>query len=189
MPTAAEVAEFRAAQQGITTLVERDLAAFFASLDLAKPEAARDAMLEYVPELIRLYGLGAASVAADWYDEVRVTDGARGRFRAKPAEPVDVEVRTASTVRRAAAYLFVEGKSGLMLPAVTDPATKYALEPARDTIANAAVADPASRGWRRVTRPGSCDFCQTLSTRVYSHKTDHFDAHGHCLCVAAPVFD
>lgn len=175
------------AQQGVTTLVERDIEDFFLSLNLARPEAARDALLAYLPELIRAHGLVAASVAADWYDELRAQDGIPGRFRATVIEPKDVDEKVAATVRRAAAHLFTP-TPGLMVPALIDPATKYALEPGRDTIAEASIRDPRARGWKRYTRPGSCDFCQMLSMRTYSNRTDHFDAHGHCHCVAAPVW-
>lgn len=181
-------ATLRAAQLGITTLVARDLTAYFGSLDLEEPEKSRDALLLFLPELIRQYGLGAASVAADWYDETRAMSGVKGRFRATPAEPVDVEVRSEATVRRVAGYLFTGGTQPLALPALIDPATKFALEPGRQTITNAAIADQRAMGWRRVTRSGSCDFCETLSTRIYSARTDGFEAHGGCLCTATPVW-
>jgi hypothetical protein len=49
MVTTAELAD---AQGGMRTLVDKDLEEFFASLDLSKPEFARDAMLEHVPVII-----------------------------------------------------------------------------------------------------------------------------------------
>lgn len=178
----------RSAHLGITTLVARDLTAYFGSLNLEKPEAARNALLTFLPALISQYGLGAASVAADWYDETRSDAAVKGRFRAVAAEPVNVEVRAEATVRRVSGYLFTESSRSLALPALIDPATKFALEPGRQTVTNASVADPRARGWRRVTRFESCDFCELLSRRVYSARTDDFDAHGGCLCTPTPVW-
>lgn len=189
MVSRSDVALLRDAQEGVTALVNADLEAFFLSLNLDRPEAAREALLGYLPELIRVHGLSAAAVAADWYDEIREQDGVRGRFRATPMEPQDVAVRCEATVRRTAGYLFTDTPA-LMLPALIDPATRYVLEPARATITEATVADPAARGWRRYTRAGSCDFCQMLAGRghVYSSRTATFESHGHCHCVAAPTW-
>ncbi len=85
MVTSAQVIELRTVQQGVTALLTRDLEAFFASLDLSKPEQARDALLEYLPALILQYGLAGAAAAADWYDEIRATEGVPGRFRSRMA--------------------------------------------------------------------------------------------------------
>src|SRR5690606_39520980 len=68
MVTTAELAD---AQGGMRTLVDKDLEEFFASLDLSKPEFARDAMLEQVPVIIGSYSAMSAAVAADYYDELR----------------------------------------------------------------------------------------------------------------------
>ena len=178
-------------QVGLEALLTRDLQAFFAALDLTKPEQARDALLEFLPAIIREYGLAGAAAAADWYDELRASLGLRDRFRARSASiPPDMDARVEATVRRSAGYLFVEGSAALALPSMLDPATKYVLEPPRLTIVQSTAADPRARGWERVARPGACDFCVLLTKRgaVYTEATAKFESHGHCHCVSAPVW-
>lgn len=191
MVTQTQAAEFRQAQAGILTLLTRDLSAFFASLDLDRPERARDALLEFLPLLVAQYGEAGAAAAADWYDDVRDSDRVPGRYRAEVAEPApDLEVRTEQTVRRAAGYFFIEGSAALALPSMLDPATKYALEPARQTIIQSTERDPRAKGWQRIARAGACDFCRMLTNRgaVYTSRSALFESHGHCHCVAAPAF-
>ncbi|MBK0296290.1 hypothetical protein IAE22_29520, partial [Bacillus sp. S34] len=51
-------------------LTEHD-AFYEESLDLTRPESARDELIEFVPQLVREYGDVAATVAAEWYEQVR----------------------------------------------------------------------------------------------------------------------
>lgn len=198
----------RTAQAGIVSLATTDLEEFFASLDLDKPEVARNALIAFLPMLILRYGMAGATLAADWYDEMRSDEGVKGRYRAAPAEPVNVEVRTEATVRRAMGPAFAlttaatvgllyagqpagTRASGLVLPALTDPMTKMVLEPARETTILSALADPQAAGWQRITRAGSCKFCRMLASKgdVYRRRTADFAAHGNCNCAAAPSWD
>lgn len=194
MVTATAAQEFRLAQVGIGSLVERDLAAFWSSLDLSRPELARDALMAFVPSLTQTYGESAAVVAADWYDEMRAAAGAPGRFRAVMFVPDTTEVAE-RTVRRAAAALFTDNP-GETLWMINGKATKYALAGSRQTIITSTERDPRTVGWQRVTRPGACDFCQMLAGRggVYKRTTVAFAAHGgarggQCRCAAVPSWD
>ena len=51
MPSRADVEALRSSQSGLVLLARRDLEAFWASLDLTRPETARDALLEFLPAL------------------------------------------------------------------------------------------------------------------------------------------
>lgn len=189
MVSPAEADRLRQAQIGVRRLVERDLTAFFASLDLSRPEVARDALLEYVPYLVETYGDSAAAVAADWYDEVRSAESVPGRFRAL-AQPSPYQSAVEETVRRAAGSLFTDSPAGT-LTALLAPSGKYVLAAGRQTIATSTARDPRASGWQRVTRVGACGFCRMLSGRggVYREATAHFAAHGDCNCAAVPSWD
>jgi hypothetical protein len=184
-----QVAELRNTQAGILTLLSRDLAAFFASLDLDKPELARDALLEYLPLLVAQYGEAGAAAAADWFDEARSEERVPGRFRAEVVAPVEPEVIQAS-VRFSAAHLFT-ATPGLALPSLQSSSSKQVLAPLRGTIVRATGRDPRAVGWQRVTRAGSCDFCRFLAQRgaVYKEAAAHFASHGECNCAAVPSWD
>lgn len=190
MVSAADTARLRQAQTGIRVLVERDLAQFFASLNLSSPEAARDALLLFVPELVARYGEAAGTIAADWYDDLRAAERVPGRYRAQAVQSPYAGEATVGLVRRAAGALFTE-TPGEALLALTAKTGKYVLAAARETIVTSTHGDPRSSGWQRVTRAGACSFCTMLAGRgaVYKEATAHFASHGDCNCAAAPSWD
>ena len=194
MPSRADVERIRTANAGVVALATRDLEAFWSTLDLTKPEAARDALLAFTPVLVDQYGEVAATVAADWYDDLRVEAGVRPGFRARMAEPVPAEVVVART-RFGAQHLWTDAPD-LMLPFLTTAVSKYVLAPGRDTIVGSSLADPQAVGWHRETRPSDtyhsgCRMCRMLAGRggVYKRATATFAAHGGCRCVAVPSWD
>lgn len=189
MPTGADAERLRRAQVGIRSLVERDLAAFFASLNLDRPERARDSLLEFVPVLVAQYGESAAVVAADWYDEVRAAERVRGRFRAEmQGSPYQDAVEP--TVRRLAGALFT-GNPGEALTGLMAASGKYALAAGRQTVIHSTDRDRWAVGWQRVVRSGACGFCRLLHGRgaVYKEHTVDFAAHKECNCAAVPSWD
>lgn len=190
MVTSAEARTLKDIQSGVSVLVRDELDAFFGSLNLEKPEKVRDALLQYLPMLVRRYGQGAASVAADWYEEVRAGANVRTRFRAQVADPVEA-LRVERAVRFAAKHLFTAAPA-LALPALRAPLARYAVEPARMTIVQATERDPDAYGWARRTSAGSdCKFCKRLEARgaTYRRSTADFAAHNDCNCVAVPNFN
>lgn len=189
MATAADVAVMRAANAGLVRLATRDLRAFWATLNLDRPEAARDALLRFMPELTARYGEAAAVVAADFYDDLRATEAVRPGFRARMADPVPTAAVQQRT-RFGAQHLFTENPAQT-LAFLTSATTKYVLRPGWDTLTESAKADPAAVGWHRETRPGACRFCRLLAGRgaVYKQSTATFAAHDDCGCVAVPSWD
>lgn len=188
MATRVDVQRIQAANQSIARLAIRDLEAFWSTLDLTRPEAARDALLEFVPTLTATYGEIAATVAADWYEDVREST-VDGRFAAEMAATVERE-RVAARVRFGAGHLFTENPAGT-LAFLAGAVEKYVLQPGRDTITLNTNRDPAAVGWHRETRPGACKFCRMLAGRggVYRRSTVDFAAHDSCHCVAVPSWD
>lgn len=186
---ASDVAVLRAANRGLVALATRDLQAFWSSLDLSRPEAARDALLRFVPALTAQYGEAAAAVAADFYDDLRAAEPVRPGFRARMADPVSTDVVAART-RFGAQHLFTDDPPQ-MLVFLSSAVTKYVLQPGRATIVQSTQADPAASGWHRETRPGACDFCRLLAGRgnIYRAETARFAAHDDCGCVAVPSWD
>lgn len=194
MASAAEVARNRAANAGIVALATRDLNAFWASLDLSKPEAARDALLRFTPVLVDQYGEVAATVAADFYDDLRAVEPVRPGFRARMADPVPAVAVVAQT-RFGAQHLFTDAPDQT-LAFLSTALSKYVLAPGRATIVNNSLRDPAASGWHRETRSSKtytsgCRFCRMLAGRgeVFKKATATFAAHGDCHCVALPSWD
>ena len=185
MVAQADIEQFRAANSDLSQLVRDALEAFFASLDLSKPEAARDALLEFVPVLTQQYGDVAATLAADWYDELRAASGAAGRFRALTSAAVPSGAVEAK-VRYLAGHLWTPEPTA-MLGGLLTATDKYVKQPARNTVA--ANAKREGVRWARVpTGAKTCSWCLILASRdaVFHSKAsaggDGNHYHGDCDC-------
>lgn len=188
MTSRAEAERLRAANRSIVALATRALDRFWASLNLDRPEAARDALLDFLPTLTAAYGDAAATVAADWYEDVREAAGARGVFYADLAEPVPAEQVQAQT-RFGASHLWTPTPISTR-DFLVGVVSKAVQQPGWDTVTRNAGRDNAAEGWRRVTRAGACKFCRMLEGRgaVYKETTATFASHGSCSCAAVPEF-
>ena len=152
------------------------------------PDEAREALQDVLPALVNTYGLAAATISADWYDDARDLVDAKGRFMAIPADlgdqGADILARWGigplfkpeADWRRAR----VQVEGGLQLRIAN--ASRY-------TVAGSSIADPAADGWQR-QGAGSCAFCAMLIGRgaVYTEAGADFAAHDHCRCSAVPAF-
>ena len=193
MPSRAEVEQFAQANRDIRTLVLRDLAAFWASLNTQNATATRDALLEVVPLLVAQYGETAASVAADFYDLLREQAAAPGRFSAILGDPVDVE-ELRGQIRWSIDPLFSANPDpAAALGRLEIKVDEFTLQPGRDTIAASAANDPAKARWARVPVGKTCAFCTVLASRgaVYRSAASAGQArkfHGHCDCTATPFW-
>ena len=181
--------EQRAALRAVTNGAERKLAAAWRRLDPADVSAMIDGLNDLLPAVGDEFGGASAALAADYYEDVRLARGARGRHVVGVAAPVGLARWRAlaawgtkplygSTPNAAAALTLIQG--GLQ----RSVANQY-----RDTIRENSVRDKAAVGWQRVGAP-RCDFCRMLISRgaVYTEATADFDSHDHCGCSAEPVF-
>lgn len=183
---------FEQANNGIADLVERDLLDFLGALNFERPEAVQRALFDFIPALVSEYGDVAASVAADWYDEFRASEGVAGGFRAPLAPPIPPEQVNGRLgyATRASGPLWL-GDSTTLTAFIGLMTNEYALQPGRDTVMQAAHKDNAA--YARVPEPGACKFCLMLASRgfVYSKATagGTHKFHGKCRCNTIPVWD
>lgn len=181
---------FRLANRTLSESVRAALESFFRSLDLSKPDVARDALLEFLPALTEQYGAVAATMAADWYEELRGASGAAGRFQAVTARSVPTEAVEAK-VRYLSGHLWTP-EPATMLGGLLTAADKYVKQPGRDTIAHNAKREGV-RFARVPTGAKTCSWCLTLASRdaVYLSKKsaggDGHKYHGACDCVATRI--
>jgi hypothetical protein len=180
----------------LVTLATADLTEFWRALDRSDAVATRDAVLRFLPGLVQQYGEIGAALAADFYDDFRTeAPQARGSYRAfMPDVEIPVE-QTAAGARWALGSLFgpsdVAAGDAAALTNLSGVTKRLILTPARDTVIENAVADPAAGGWRRVARGAeTCKFCRMLVDRgnVYTEETAAFSAHDDCDCAAEPAF-
>lgn len=172
----------------------RDLAELvrLAQLDLrvvfdrhSDPESARDGLLAVMPALITAYGSAAATLAADWYDDLRDAEALRGpRFAAAPAELPDDE-RSDTLVRWGVGPLFAADPDyRAAFTHIAGGLQRIVADADRFTITQSSNEDRRSPGWERVTS-GGCDWCESMAG---DHTGPEFNSHNHCSCVAAPRF-
>lgn len=172
--------------RGITRLslrANRDLAVLWQQVSDAA--TARQALSDILPALIDTYGAAAATLAAEWYDDLRAKSGAPGSFAALPANIADTgshaligwALQTASDLP--SAQVLVAGGLQRRLSNFS-----------RLTIAESAIADPGADGWQRIGVGANCTFCNMLIGRgaVYSERGADFASHDHCNCQAQPAF-
>lgn len=186
----ARLEEFRQANTQLSALVRAELEAFFLSLNLSRPEAVRDALLEFMPILTDQYGAVAATLAADWYEETRADSGAVGSFRAVTAASVPAGAVEAK-VRYLASHLWTPDPAA-MLGGLLTAADKYVKQPGRDTVASNAAREGVR--WARVpTGAKTCSWCLVLASRdavFLSEKSAKYDKSGeryHGFCDCEPV--
>lgn len=181
--------EVQAALVGVHSLIERDLGLLWAALDLGNPELARDMLIEHVPRLVAAYGDVAATVAADWYDELRAQEVAVGRFRAQLASGVPTEW-VQERVKFGVAPLWTPNPDQALL-FITNATKGYVTQQLGNTVAGSIKADPQGVGWQRIPNSGACKFCLMLADRggVYKKGTARFSAHAGCMCSARPSWD
>lgn len=194
MPSATDIDEFYAAQNALSARAVRDLSEFWSGLDLERPKVAKEQLVTAVPVITTVYGEASAVLAADWYDDMRLTSRVPGRFRAVMAAPFAAEY-VARRVDYGARHLFT-GAPGQTLEFLDGAVNRYVLQPGRETIRESAAADPRAVGWKRETRPSrtfpsGCGFCNVLAGRggVYKWDVAPFASHDDCHCVASPSWD
>lgn len=190
MVAQSDLEEFRGATASLSELVLAEVQDLFDSLDLSRPEDARDALLEVIPALTEEYGLAAAGLAAEWYEEMRVESGAKGAFRATVAPSVEVAA-VQSQIRYHAGHLWTPTPRDA-LGALLTSVDKFVKQPARDTVRVNARREGVR--YARVPRGSkTCAFCLTLASRdaVYTSKKsaggDGNDYHGDCNCVVTRI--
>lgn len=165
----------------LTGLADRDLAVLFGEFDTA--DDARDGLMDVLPRLVAVYGAAAATLGADWYDEIREAAGIDRRFRAITAEPPG---GTDELARWGIGPLFQDEPDWSSAQTLVAGGLQRRIADAdRASVTSSAIADPAAEGWQRVG-VGECDYCKERIGGLYTAAD--FPSHDHCGCVAAPAW-
>jgi hypothetical protein len=180
--------EQRQALIDLTTLAKRDLFALWQSLQGLGATETRDALAALLPSIGDAYGAAAAALAADWFDELRETEGVKGRFLAEPAPDVD-QARWDSLAGWGVDPLFGPNPDwAAALTLISGGLQRTIADRHRLTIVDNSIRDPRASGWKRVGVGDNCGFCRMLIDRghVYTEAGVTFRSHDHCNCAASP---
>ncbi len=184
MPT---INDLRNAVDDLHVLAGNDLRALWRQV--ANADEAREALEDVLPLLVRTYGQAAATVAADWYDDVRDELNISRRFTAITAELGDTG--TDELARWGIGPLFSDTPDFAAARTLVDGGLQRRIaNAARETVRVSSIEDPSAQGWQR-SASGGCAFCRTLAGRgaVYSEASADFASHDFCNCQAVPAFD
>jgi hypothetical protein len=194
------VAAHQADLETVLAVASAEMTAVWTQLVGAPAQTVRDELMAALPVLLSTYGSAAATLGADWYDEMRQLATSPGRFTAIPIDLPDAD-HVNAVVGWATQPLFEpQPAPGTTPETLTGPAAvkarldggwqKLVADMDRDTVRGSLIRDPAAKGWARKTTGKSCPFCVMLAARgaVYSATTAAFASHDHCDCVAVPVF-
>lgn len=172
--------QFRRALRDLNILAQRDVDLLWSSTggDLA-------ALAEVLPDVVQSYGSAAASIAADWYEDVRSDQLVAGSYTAILPEPSD------PGVTQLLAWAQQEATDEVAFRAlIAGGLQRRIANYGRDVVTHNAIRDPRAAGWMRVGHAG-CDFCAVLISRgaVYTEASVKFHSHDNCTCGAAPAFN
>lgn len=179
-------------QAKVVGLARRELDGFWRTLDKSNPVAAKAALQDFMVALVEGYGPISATLAADYYDEIRDAAGARGRFTAAPVEAVEAD-RIRSSAAWAAQPVFSGDEAGARAR-LTGIAQRYVQESGRQTLIANARRDRARPRYARSPHGKTCAWCILLASRgaVY-HSEETAGAlgnfHDDCDCQIVPAFD
>lgn len=193
MPTRADVRRLSSAYRDVRTLARRDLDRLWDTLDTDDPMAVREVLEDVLPDLTNAYGEISATVAADFYEEMREAAGVGGQFTPVLEDPYPEEAVRANA-RWAIAPLFAATRdpSG-SLSRLAGEVDRMSLHPGRQTIAKSVGRDPSKPRWARVPQgPTTCAWCISLASRgaIYrSQETAGGTAwHRDCDCTPTPIW-
>lgn len=201
MATAVEDAQdTQAAQAALITLMLAELNALWDQLDVTGPAEAQR-WIEAATAIIEDYAVAMGALAQEMYLAARDDSGAESDFDPAPIEPPPAD-QVEEMLRWALSPAWTGGSLDEARANLEAGAEKLVLDTGRQTTADAAVEDPAAKGWARVARPDACYFCAMLATRggVYSDSETALTVgpgsarsgeryHDNCRCLAVPVFE
>lgn len=154
--------------------------------EVEEAAAAEEPLRDVLPALIDTYGLAAASVAAEWYDEARDDAAIAGRFTAVIPAPGELGAQ------ELVGWALAEAQSLETLRGLVEGGMQRRIaNQSRGVVAASSTADPRADGWQRVTNGECCGFCRMLTARAElyrSEDTARFGAHDGCDCGAAPAW-
>lgn len=181
----------RTANQELSVLVTGEISDLLGELRDAAPETVRNALLELVPVLAAEYGDVAATIAAEWFEEV---------YGVAPvlAEPVRREV-VERGVRYSAGHLWTDAPDEVE-GSLLNQLDQWIQQSGRETLMDSAQRH--GMRWARVPSGGkTCAFCLMMASRtgemLYRSRAAAGDQgrgvgdrfHGNCRCLVVPARD
>jgi hypothetical protein len=192
----------RAAQAGLTILLERDLQSVLPTLQPTDLKKSLPQLIRSMFPIINRFSRANNALTVNHYNQLRREAGIKSNFVISPASPPNLDQVTAE-VKWATRSIWGTAEDDLELDPIYSELTAISeamvLNTGRDTVTGAVAQDKKARGWVREVKPGACSFCLMLATRTQGplytsedkalfkgESTDKY--HSLCRCLAVPVF-
>ena len=188
MATRAEAAAHRELIEGVETLAIADLVDAWDTIP-DEPEAAKPELTRLVDDVVDGYHPVAATMAADWYEDLRRDATVPGRFTAALAERPSADM-TKATASWAASGLYVSRDKAL--GDITAAVQRIIGLGDRNTISLNVRRDRSGPRWARYASANACAFCAMVATRGAAYRSESAAAgkyHKHCHCIAVPIWN
>jgi hypothetical protein len=185
----------------IAALAERDLKAYWWQIRTKPPLDIAAALKRFMPSLSEKYGLAAAELAAQWYEDERLAANAPGRYGVQVAETAPSSQVEALAGWGVSPMFSATPNATLALSNLAGGLGRLVLGADRGTISQNALSDPARPVYTRIARSNGCAFCKMLATRgaVYGSSARAGGApalaelaahyHDHCHCTVSVSWD
>lgn len=190
----------RRLQLTLSAAAVRDLLRLWGTVDPANLAETLAPFVQAGAIIVRAGRRASAAAASRYYVDFRRLEGTAGQVvltlpELPPADVVEGGLRGAGLAGITRAR--ERGKTAAEAHAngyvkLAGTATGLVLGGGRQTLMGALQADPAARGWQRVTDGSPCAFCRMIAGRGIVFKGEgsaDFQAHGHCGCSAEPAFE
>lgn len=144
---------------------------------------------EAIPEIMATYGAVIATVDVDYYDNLRAEANVDVDYAAQP-KPQNWRTVAAPISGFAISRTIDELDFGATTTLVAGNVASELFNSHRETIAFNANRDPARPKYRRITRPGACDFCLYMATGFEGDGSNeqYKNFHTNCRCVDVAIF-
>lgn len=191
----AEVQQHYLTQAALATAVSGSVASLWSSLD---PMASPTDLARFADALFAVstqYAPASASLAGDYYRNVRREAGITQTLTLPPVQPlarpqIDAGVEWAMREREESKATVADMQAAILadMQAATE---KAVLDAGRDLVVQAVEGDENALGFRRVARPGACYWCLSQAIRSTTRRglaTD-WDGKGRDPKLSAPGAD
>lgn len=177
-------------------LAQRDFARFWRGLDLSNPVECRQALLDFLPDLVATYGNVAAVAAVEWWEEQRAKTPGLPAYTPTISDGVPIAQVQAST--RAIVGPLWSGEPERVLGELLSATQMWVKYASRDTITRNVAFDPAKPRYARVPRGAkTCAFCAMLASRGWVYLSEKAAGikgsgngfHNDCDCEIVPSWD
>lgn len=154
-------------------------------------EDLRGALLDYYPNVVRQFGDASATVALEFYEDIRAEAEAEGDYTPELAD------ETSAQLLKDDVYVATKPKANGTTPenvsaSMQGMAQRRVMQQADATIRRNVARDPAHPRWAFVPHIGACGFCIMLGSRgfaYWSEGTVLASRHHGCMCAPVADFD